>query len=53
MTQRIYSVIEKSKYRKANILEKELVFFGTTESFRAILRSFPSLKFKKLIDSTR
>ena len=46
-------MIEKPKYRKANILEKELVFFGTTESFKVILRSFPSLKFKILIDSTR
>jgi hypothetical protein len=53
LTQRVYSVVEKPKYRKVPILSKELVFFGPAEVFKAVLRSFPALRFKRFIDSSR
>lgn len=51
LTQRVYSVVEKHKYRRTSIFDKEAIFYGSLDSFKHVLRSFPSLRFKRFIDA--
>lgn len=53
LTQRVYSVVEKHKYRRTSIFEKEVIFYGSLDFFKHVLRNFPALRFKRFIDSSK
>lgn len=53
LTQRVYSVVEKHKYRRTSIFEKEAIFYGSLDFFKHVLRNFPALRFKRFIDSSK
>ena len=53
LTQRVHSVVEKHKYRRTSIFEKEAIFYGSLDFFKHVLRHFPALRFKKFIDCSK
>ena len=46
-------MVEKHKYRRTSIFEKEAIFYGSLDFFKHVLRSFPSLRFKLFIDASK
>ena len=48
--QKIENTILRPKYIKCNIIDKPLIFFGSLESFKMVLKEYPKLTFKKFLD---
>ncbi len=51
--QKIESTIYRPKFMKQSIIDKPLIFYGTLDTFKYVLKYYPKLSFKKFIDSSK
>lgn len=50
---KIEDTLSRPKFIKRYITQKPLIFYGTLESFKFVLKYFPKLTFKKFIDKAK